>query len=138
MTNTVQANATPQWPDFPEGCPPAGSSAPQGDYFRITNKRTPSAKCCATDYEKNPDLLDERTGLYYICTFGLSIQDTLEGARQKAKTFRNATRTRYIAKGSLTKEVGLVKQTFEDKHHHTLWTYDGVERHTYFKFQEVV
>jgi len=136
MTNTAQ-KVMPQWPDFPDGIPPDGAHAPAGDYYRITNKQQPSAKCCASDYQKNPHTLDERTGLEYICSYGISIQNTLEGARETVGRFRNATRKRFIAKGSLNEEIGLVKQTFQKEYHHTLWTYDGVKTHTYFQFLEV-
>ncbi|MFQ6285527.1 hypothetical protein ACLMPM_09005 [Yersinia enterocolitica] len=138
MTNIVQEFMAPQWPQFPDGIPPEGAHSPDGDYFRITNKQTPSAKCCASDYNKDPDILSERTGLQFVCSYGISIQNTIEGARETVGKFRNATRTRFIAKGYLTAEVGLVKQTFKEEYHHTLWTYDGVKTHKYFHFQEAV
>ena len=137
MTNTAQEQTMPNWPDFPAGIPPEGAHAPAGDYFRITNKQIPSKKCCASDYQKDPNKLDGRTGLEYICSYGISIQNTPEGARKTVGLFRNATRKRFIAKGSLTGEVGLVKQTFQKEYHHTLWVYEGVETHTYFQFLEV-
>lgn len=137
MTNTAQEQTHPIWPDFPDGIPPEGAHSPAGDYFRITNKQVPSKNCCASDYQKAPHKLDERTGLEYICSYGISVQNTIEGARETVGRFKNATRKRFIAKGSLTAEVGLVKQTFHKEYHHTLWTYAGVETHTYFQFLEV-
>lgn len=137
MTNTAQEQPVPEWPEFPLGVPPEGAYPPKGDFYRITNKQTPSANCCASDYQKNPKKLDERTGLEYICSYGISLQSSLEGARETVAKFRNATRTRFIAKGYLTEDVGLIKQTFQKEYHHTLWTYAGVEIHSYFQFLEV-
>ena len=137
MTNTAQEQLAPEWPDFPVGVPPEGSHPPRGDFFRITSKQIPTARCCGSEYQKDPQKLDERTGLEYICSYGISIQNSLEGARETVAKFRNATRTRFIAKGNLTEEVGVVKQTFKKEYHYTLWTYAGVEIHSYFQFIEV-
>ncbi|QGH30463.1 hypothetical protein [Kluyvera intermedia] len=143
MTNHIQEMAdspvTNIWPDFfPNGAPPEGAIPPSGDFFRITNKPKPTKKCLASDFEKDPDILDMRTGLQVVCSYGVSLQNTIEGARATVGRFKNATRKRYIAKATLNENVGRVMQTFKEDYHHTLWSFQGVETHTYFSCFEVV
>ncbi|MHA7847136.1 hypothetical protein [Serratia sp. D1N4] len=129
------------WPDCfadMDGVPPEDAYPPSGDFYRITNKQKPTRKCLASDYDKDPDLLDMRSGLQLVCSYGVSVQNTIEGARMTVGRFRNATQKRYIAKASLTSEVGRVKQTFKEVYHHTLWVFKGVEIHKHFNFVEVV
>lgn len=128
----------PTWPDFPVGVPPADANSPEGDFFRITNREVPTSKCLESDFQKKPDVLDERSGLELICSYGISVQNTIEGARETVGKFRNATRRRYIAKGSLTADVGKIKQTFKQDYHHTLWVYKDIEIHRYFECFEAV
>lgn len=129
------------WPDCfanADGVPPEDAYPPSGDFYRITNKQKPTRKCLASDYDKDPDLLDMRSGLQLICSYGVSVQNTIEGARITLGRFKNATQRRYITKASLTGEVGRVKQTFQAEYHHTLWVFKGTEIHKYFSCVEVV
>lgn len=144
MANSVKiANPSEAgvWPDcFANigGVPPEDAYPPTGDFYRITNKQKPTRKCLASDYDKDPDLLDMRSGLQLTCSYGVSVQNTIEGARLTLGRFKNATQRRFIAKGSLSCEVGRIKQTFQAEYHHTLWTFKGVEIHKYFSCVEVV
>jgi len=143
MTNPLQQLAekpdTDKWPEFfPDDAPPEDAYPPSGDFYRITNKEKPTKKCLACDYEKDPDILDMRTGMQIICSYGISLQNSIEGARSTVGRFKNATRKRYIAKATLNGEVGRVKQTFKEEYHHTLWSFKDVEVHTYFSCYEVV
>ncbi|MGK3123435.1 hypothetical protein ACCY16_04825 [Candidatus Pantoea formicae] len=126
------------FPHLPDGIPPDGAYDPSSEFFRITNKEKPSRKCFLSDYEKDPDLLDMRSGLRLICSYGVSVQNTLDGARETVGKFKNATRKRFIAKALLTGEVGKVMQTFKEEYHHTLWLYENIEIHNHFDCVEVV
>jgi hypothetical protein len=127
------------WPDFfPEDAPPPDAYPPSGEFVRITNRETPTEKCLASDFEKNPDILDMRTGLQIICSYGISLQNSIEGARATVGRFKNATRKRYIAKATLNGNVGRVMQTFKEDYHHTLWSFKDVETHKFFSCFEVV
>ncbi|MDM2834859.1 hypothetical protein [Citrobacter sp. Cpo091] len=123
---------------FPGGVPPEGAAAANGEYFRITNKRKPTKDCFLADYQKDLDDVLTRPELIKICSFGISLQNSIEGAKETIGRFKNATMKRYIAKANLSPEIGLIMQTLEQKHHHTLWTYSGVELSPLFKCVEMV
>lgn len=123
---------------LPEGIPPDDAFEPDSDFFRITNKEKPTRKCFLSDYEKDADLLDMRTGLKLTCSYGVSVQNTLEGARETVGKFKNATRKRFIAKAHLTSDAGKVMQTFREEYHYTLWLYENFEVHKCFNCVEVI
>lgn len=123
---------------FPGGVPPEGAVAPNGEYFRITNKRKPTKACFLADYQKDLDDVLTRPDFIKICSFGISLQNSLEGAKETIGRFKNATMKRYIAKANLPPDVGLIMQTLDVQYHHTLWTYTGVELSPLFKCVEMV
>jgi hypothetical protein len=123
---------------FPEGAPPEDALPPNGEYFRITNASKPTRRCFLSDFQKDPDDVLTRTELVKICSYGISLQNTIEGAKETVGRFKNATMKRYIAKANLPPEIGVIKQTFEYAYHYTLWTYNGVELSPLFKCVEVV
>jgi len=124
--------------DFPDDTPPAAAIAANGIFFRITNKEKPTKKCFRSDFEKNPDCVDLREGLKRVCSYGISLQNTIEGARETAGKFKNATIKRFIAQGTLHARVGVEMQTFRELYHHTLWPYANVELHTLFTCYEAI
>lgn len=136
----MEKNATAvTLPDcFPEGAPPEDATPVNGEYFRITNKRKPSKACFLTDYQKDPEDVLTRQGLVKVCSYGISLQNSIEGVRETVGRFRNATMKRYIAKAKLVPDVGVIKQTFDEGFHHTLWIYSGVELSPLFKCIEMV
>ncbi|MCD9773857.1 hypothetical protein [Klebsiella variicola] len=124
--------------DFPDDTPPKEALAANGVFFRITNRETPTRKCFLSDFEKDPDCVNTRTDLKRICSYGISLQDTIEGARETVGKFKNATIKRFIARGTLHERVGVEMQTFREIYHHTLWPYANVQLHTLFTCYEAV
>ncbi|EKM4698258.1 hypothetical protein PUX92_001659 [Enterobacter roggenkampii] len=124
--------------DFPDDTPPEGAIAANGVFFRITNKEIPTKKCFRSDFEKDPECVKLRSDLRLICSYGISLQDTIEGARETVGKFRNATIKRFIAQGTLHERVGVEMQTFKEIYHHTLWPYANVELHPLFTCYEAV
>lgn len=128
-----------RFPDyFPENTPPKDAIAANGDFYRITNKEKPTNKCFLSGYDKSPGSVETMTALKKICSYGISLQDTIEGARETVGRFKNATSNKFIAKGTLNEKIGVEMQTFEKIYHHTLWCYVGVEVHILFKNVEMV
>lgn len=123
---------------FPDDVPLKGANPANGEFYRITNYEKPTKKCFRSDFEKDPNCVTIRTGDMKICSYGISLQDTIEGARETVGRFKNAMIKRYIAKGLLHEKLGVEMQTFQKIYHHTFWGYAGVEIHSLFNCHEVV
>lgn len=111
----------PNWPNhFPEGCPPAEASDPDGELFRFTNRRSPNDRDFLSHYEKWPN----RDWEDKACQArGLSVFRTMTDCLAMEAAVP-AMKKKHIAVASLSVGEGVVAKTPSENsdQHHTLWS----------------
>ena len=125
-----------QWPDyFPNDCPPEDAQAATGDVYRLVKQNPPEARDFIPLREKTGKDFGEQEcqacGLSVFRSF-----DDAVGVKNRGRGMGN----RLIAKGSLSRHLGKVKQTPSrafGQSHNTWWVPTEVEPWSVFHVVQI-
>lgn len=121
------------WPfDFP-GCPPDGAKSADRIYYRGVNNHPPQRDDFLSYLEEGRTW---RPGPMADCNArGISLFETREGVKRLIRRVKGF-KPRYIAKGRLTPEHGVIQLGSSRTGHTTWWPYREAARESAFSVQE--
>ena len=103
--------------DLPDGCPPGDAHQTDAEVYRLVASIPPTP----ADFESHYDRFPERQPWDDECMArGLSVFVTYEAAQRYRKRYKSL-RSNKIAVGTLTPQLGVIKQTTLTVDHHTWW-----------------
>ncbi|MBS9797467.1 hypothetical protein [Klebsiella pneumoniae] len=122
------------WPEFfPKGVPPKTAEDAEGEFFRLVRVSPPTAHCFLSTHEEYPNRHKKCKGEALICVFGTSFFSEMRGANDAKAKFPEALGNRLVAKGQITPLMGVMKKTFADPAHYTIWLRTNSHIHEHFE-----
>ncbi|HGY4507661.1 TPA: hypothetical protein ACNVCB_001600 [Klebsiella pneumoniae] len=122
------------WPEFfPKGVPPKTAEDAEGEFFRLVRVSPPTAQCFLSTHEEYPNRHKKCKGEALICVFGTSFFSEMRGANDAKAKFPEALGNRLVAKGQVTPLMGVMKKTFADPAHYTIWLRTNSQIHEHFE-----
>lgn len=121
------------WPDFyPVGVPPKSAEEAHGEFFRLVRSDPPTPHCFLSTHEEYPNRYKKCRGEALQCVYGTSFYSNIQGASDTKAKFPEALGDRLIAKGEVMSFMGVMKKTFLDPAHYTLWLRKNSLIHEHF------
>lgn len=121
------------WPNFyPAGVPPKSAEQAQGEFFRLVKSDPPTPDCFLSTHEEYPNRHQKCTGEALQCVFGASFYSEMRGAVDVKAKFPAVLGQRMVAKGEVMAFMGVMKKTFADPAHYTIWLKKNNSIHEHF------
>ena len=121
------------WPDFfPVGVPPKSAVPAEGEFFRLVRSNPPTPACFLSTHEEYPQRHKKYRGEALHCVYGTSFFSESRGATDAKAKFPAALGHRLVASGQVTPVFGVMKKTFADPAHYTIWLKRNCAIHEHF------
>lgn len=134
MSEVAAELAEQTWPDFyPKGVPPKTAVDAEGEFYRLVRANPPTSNCFLSTHEEYPNRHKKCKGEALQCVFGASFFSDARGASDTKAKFPAALGDRIVAKGDVLPFMGVMKKTFSDPAHYTIWLKVNSSIHEHFQ-----
>ncbi|ATQ03659.1 hypothetical protein WAF85_003741 [Salmonella enterica] len=133
MSEVAAELAEQTWPDFyPKGVPPKTAVDAEGEFYRLVRANPPTPNCFLSTHEEYPNRHKKCRGEALQCVYGTSFFSEERGATDAKAKFPAALGDRTVAKGNVMPFMGVMKKTFADPAHYTIWLTVNCSIHEHF------